>query len=429
MRKRTLPLILILLLALFSAAAVSAQDVTLEPPIEVTLEPTLPAITLEPTAEVTPPATAEATAAPGVGLTPAPAATTEMQMTPMSDGAYLRFAHFSPDAPAVDIYVDGSLAVRSLTYPGVSQWIALEPGTHSISVSDSGNSMDKAVLGPTDVSVSAGTWQTAAVIGSSGNNSLNAVLIAEDYNDLLPGTAGFTFFNAVEGSPAVNVSRDDVVYFAQIGYPAEMGSGYSSSLRVDAGQFDVSVTAADDPTTTLAERTHLALPENSYVLVALIGTQDDARLFSVVTDAADVAIARGDLPQPGRLLDALSANENLTSFGDALSNGGMSDTLSGTDEYTIFAPANFVVDNDVNAQSALALRSYIVEGKYTSQELIDAGTLTALDGTQLTITTGDNGIYVNGVQLIDVNIPATNGVIHMLSGTWDMGMTTPEANS
>jgi glutamate-ammonia-ligase adenylyltransferase len=46
------------------------------------------------------------------------------------------------------------------------------------------------------------------------------------------------------------------------------------------------------------------------------------------------------------------------------------------------------------------------------------GTLTALDGSTLTITTGDSGIYVNGVLVIDVNVAATNGVIHMLNGTF-----------
>ncbi len=69
-------------------------------------------------------------------------------------------------------------------------------------------------------------------------------------------------------------------------------------------------------------------------------------------------------------------------------------------------------------QQATALQSYIVKGKYTKQQFVDAGTLTALDGTKLTVTTTDNAIFVNGIQVIDVNISATNGVIHMLNGLW-----------
>jgi len=52
---------------------------------------------------------------------------------------------------------------------------------------------------------------------------------------------------------------------------------------------------------------------------------------------------------------------------------------------------------------------------------VNAGTLTALNGTTLTITIENNNIVVNGQRVIDVNISATNGVIHMVNGRWDSG--------
>jgi uncharacterized surface protein with fasciclin (FAS1) repeats len=179
------------------------------------------------------------------------------------------------------------------------------------------------------------------------------------------------------------------------------------------------VTAGDDPSRVFAERSGLEMPENAYTLVALIGTLDDSRLFVLTTDRSEVQIVRGLLPKPGQLLDALRANENLTAFADALENAGLSDLLSGEEEYTILAPANFAFDDSpamTAEEQADMLRGYIVEGKYTSAELIDAGTLTALDGSTLNVTIDNNGIFVNNVQVIDVNIAATNGVIHMLNG-------------
>lgn len=414
MRRTGIGILLVLLLSLGVIMVVSAQEVTVEPTAEVTLEP--PAeVTAEPTAEVTLEPTAEATMEPTAEVTPVAPEMTEM---PSDDNGYLRIANFSPDAGTLDLFVNDSLAVRSLTYPAISQWFAVAPGSYTVAASGSGQSASDSLFATIDVPVSGGTWQTVAIIGSTASGTLQAIIVPEDYSDLQPSTGGLTFLNAVEGSNPVNLIRDDVVFFAQIGYPSADTPASSSSLIIDSGMFTLGVTDANDPTIVYVENRTVALPENGYTLVALIGTLDDARLFVITTDRSEVQIVRGLLPEPGQLLDAMHTNENLTSFADALANGGMTETLSGAQQYTIFAPANFVVDNELNAQSALALRSYIVEGKYTSRQLIDAGTLTAVDGTTLTITTRDNGIYVNDVQLIDVNIPATNGVIHMQSGAW-----------
>jgi uncharacterized surface protein with fasciclin (FAS1) repeats len=256
------------------------------------------------------------------------------------------------------------------------------------------------------------------VVGSAESGTLSGAVISEDYQDLLPGTGGFTFFHGLEGAPAVNLIRNDVVYYAQIGYAGENPEASFSSLRDDTGLFNIQVVGADDPETILAEQAELEIPENGYSLLALIGTTDNPTLVEIVTDESEVAIVRGLLPEPGTLVEALRSNENLVGFADALGGSTLLDQLSDPDaEYTIFAPASFVMDGA--AVSAEALNSYVVEGKYTSNDLMEMGTFTALDGTTLEVTTAEDGIYVNGVLVIDVNIAATNGVIHMLNGSFD----------
>ncbi len=134
------------------------------------------------------------------------------------------------------------------------------------------------------------------------------------------------------------------------------------------------------------------------------------------------------LPEPGKLIDALRADDNLTAFADALEKAGLVDLLSGSEEYTIIAPANFVLDNmdSMSAdQLATTLKGYIVQGKLPSQALQDAGTLTTLAGTTLTIAAHDNAIFVNDAQVIDLNIPATNGVIHLINGLLTRSAATP----
>lgn len=427
MRKQVVGLVL-LLAVLCVGAMVSAQEVTVEPTVDLTIVPTL-VETLLPTTEVTGEPTAEATAQPTseqaeATAMPTAEATAEMPVepevttTPTDDSAYLRIAQFAPDAESVDVYLNGSVAVRNLKYPSVSRWFAVDPGTYSLAVAPSGQSVDDTVFAPVDVTASADTWQTVVVIGSAESGTLQASVIPEDYSDLMPSTGGLTFVNALEGSPNVNFVRGDVVFYAQVGFPGPDTATSSSSLLIDAGIFDVSVTEADDPTNVFAERAGLEMQENAYTLVALIGTLDESRLYVLTTDRSEVQIVRGLLPKPGQLLDAMRANENLTAFAAALESAGLSDLLSGSEMYTILAPANFAFDDSASmtAEQQEALRGYIVEGKYTSAELVDAATLTTLAGTTLSVTTEANGILVNGVQVIDVNIPATNGVIHMLNG-------------
>ena len=49
----------------------------------------------------------------------------------MMDGdAHIRVGHFSEDAPAVDVYIDGELSgFTGIEYPGLSEWVAVEAGT------------------------------------------------------------------------------------------------------------------------------------------------------------------------------------------------------------------------------------------------------------------------------------------------------------
>ncbi|MEO8391674.1 MAG: DUF4397 domain-containing protein [Chloroflexota bacterium] len=426
MRRNVYAFILVILVAVFAAAlSVSAQDVTTEPipvTVEVTIQPPVD-MTTEPTAEATlegtMEATAEVTAQPTAASTSEMMVTPEMTTVPTDTSAYLRIAHFAPDAPAVDVYFNGSIAYKKLIYQSMSNWLAVDPGTYSIAVVPNGESVSSTAFAPVDVSAESGTWKTVAIVGSADSKTLQAAVITEDYSDLLPSTGGFTFFNAVEGSDPVNLVKAGVVYFAQIGFPGADTTS-SSSLLGDAGTFDVSAVDPNDPAKVFAERTGLELPENAYTFVALIGTKDDAMFFVNITDESAVEIAQGTLPEPGTLLEALNANDNLTAFADAIQSAGLTDLLTGAQPYTIFAPANFAMDmgSMTTVQKAAALQSYIVKGKYTSKQVLDTGMLTALDGTKLTVTTSDNAIFVNGVQVIDVNIAATNGVIHMLNGLW-----------
>lgn len=76
-----------------------------------------------------------------------------MAMTPCSEvlgvgmagDACVNIVHASPDAPAVDIYVDGAAAVENLAFGSATGWVALPAGEHQVQVTPTGEAADAAV--------------------------------------------------------------------------------------------------------------------------------------------------------------------------------------------------------------------------------------------------------------------------------------------
>jgi hypothetical protein len=79
-----------------------------------------------------------------------------------ADKAMVRVLHASPDAPAVDIYVNGSKALSDVPFKGLSDYVALDAGTYKLEVKVAGS--DTVVIG-TDATVEAGMKYTVAAIG------------------------------------------------------------------------------------------------------------------------------------------------------------------------------------------------------------------------------------------------------------------------
>ena len=58
---------------------------------------------------------------------------------------------------------------------------------------------------------------------------------------------------------------------------------------------------------------------------------------------------------------------------------------------------------------------HIVPGKLTSVDLVESETLTTIQGETLTVTVRDGVPFVNGARIVTADIPAKNGVIHIIN--------------
>jgi uncharacterized surface protein with fasciclin (FAS1) repeats len=410
--------------------SVSSQEVTPEATPETTTTPESTEETPEATVEMTPEATStvtptsQSTDAAPTEITPEATQLAEDQQ------AHIRVAHFSPDAPAVDVYVNGELQDEwtNLAFPDVSDWFTV-PSDSSvvIDVAPTGTSANDAVINGIQLDLVPSAWITAAVIGSAENGTLMLDVFQEDYSELLPGTGGITFYNAIEGSNPVNIIRDEEVYAAQLTYPGSLEGAFALvSVLEDAGDYVLRAEETQNPDRVLFDLPDVGIPENAYTFIALVGTPDEPQVVVETTSRAVVDMELGRLQEPGTLMDAIESNFNLTMLADTLETAGLAGMLRDEEgPFTLFLPANFVIDGmqlpEGDALTEL-LENHVVEGLYHLSDLIDEGTLTTVGGQELTVTVEGNMVLVNGVQIVTPNVAATNGVIHILNAV----MTTSE---
>jgi Domain of unknown function (DUF4397) len=78
--------------------------------------------------------------------------------------ARVRVVHASPDAPPLDVYVDGEVVLEGLAFPGGSEFVGLPAGAHDLAVVPAGEDAGAALVEAT-VELEAGTAYDVAAVG------------------------------------------------------------------------------------------------------------------------------------------------------------------------------------------------------------------------------------------------------------------------
>lgn len=341
---------------------------------------------------------------------------TDMRGEDMQNMAFVRFAHFAPDAGAVSLILSDDIPPSdSANFGTITDWMAVPAGTY------------QAAAGSTtaELGFAAQTFSTVAAVPAE-DGGVKLEVIDETFPKLIPGTSYVTFVNALPNGTTVDLVRNDVVYIPAL---RSLGNadGVTSwtGLRDDSGTFTMRFMESGTADTVVADLGEIDITEGNLFLIALVPTAGSSGAEAIVheTPMADIWLVQGKMAEPGTVMDALRTNELLTPFADSLEQAGLADTLTGEGPYTLFIPAGFLMD-DVpetvmrdNGAFQTWLQGYIVEGDLRSQDVANGETaLMTLGGQTITPETREDGIYLNGVKVIAVNIPATNGTIHMING-------------
>ncbi len=160
------------------------------------------------------------------------------------NNARVRVVHASPDAPAVDILVNGNRAITNLAFPNGTDYVSLTAGQYRVQVVPAGQPASAAVI-DANLNLAAGQDYTVAAVGQVAN------IRAQVYNDNnaapAAGQAKVRVIHASPNAPAVDVAvRGGAVVVPNLAFP-----NASDYLAVPAGTYNLDVRAAGTQTVAL----------------------------------------------------------------------------------------------------------------------------------------------------------------------------------
>lgn len=162
-----------------------------------------------------------------------------------SGNARLRVLHASPDAPAVDVYLDGAEAVSDLAINSITDYVSVPAGSHTVEVFPASANGSGTPVIDASVTLNAGTDYTVAAVGRLASIE---PLVLTDNNAAPPsGKAKLRVVHASPDAPAVDVFAEG----AGVIVPNAPFKAASDYLELAAGTYNLEVRAAGTDTVAL----------------------------------------------------------------------------------------------------------------------------------------------------------------------------------
>ena len=161
-----------------------------------------------------------------------------------NDDARIRVLHASPDAPAVDIWINDAIVddLTNVPFGTISEYMAVPAGTYNVKVFATGTDTNPVI--DADATVEAGTSYTIAAIGELASIGPKILVDspAMDYDNAQVRVIHFS-----PDAPAVDVAPDGAApVFANLAFPDD--TGYAA---LPAGSYDLEVRLAGTDTVAL----------------------------------------------------------------------------------------------------------------------------------------------------------------------------------
>jgi hypothetical protein len=280
--------------------------------------------------------------------------------------AKIRVGHFSPDAPAVDIYLDGRKTFAQVRFPLMSAYTPVAAGKHVVEIRAAGSpATDPALISvPTDLK--AGKPYLVAALGPTA--ALQGGLIEDDLTPPAKGKAKVRVIHAAVGGPNV-----DVVVASSTSLFKDVAFGKAAPYaEVDATKYDLSVRPTGK-TDQLVGKVVSLQPGGVYTIVAI----GDAAGTIGLRGFADLAPSGAATPAQ---TDPTGADDTDPSSSTAAA-GGTTETTAA--ESTDSAPSTEAASTNAPSTDAASTDAPSTEG--TTETTAPAADTTTTVVTETTV--------------------------------------------
>ena len=123
------------------------------------------------------------------------------------------------------------------------------------------------------------------------------------------------------------------------------------------------------------------------------------------------------------IIDTVEGNPQFSTLASAIKTANLTDALSGTEPYTVFAPTNEAFKKvppetltevlDDPERLSNILNYHVVAGKVMSADVMKLKEAATVEGTMVTIDTS-KGIKINNASVTSADVECGNGVIHII---------------
>ncbi len=266
--------------------------------------------------------------------------------------------------------------------------------------------------------ISAQNTVVDVIVNSPDHETLEAAVIAADLAGTLSGDGPFTVFAptdaAFDALPEGTVDAllaDPIGELTQILLYHVIGAEVLSSDLMD-GQMATTINGKDVTVTIDAGNVFI---NDAQVTVADIPADNgvvhviDAVLIPPTTTVVDIIVNSPD-------------HETLEA---AVIAADLAGTLSGDGPFTVFAPTDAAFDAlpegtvdallaDPMGELTQILLYHVVGAEVLSSDLMDGQMATTINGKDVTVTINAGNVFINDAQVTVADIPADNGVVHVI---------------
>ncbi|RZV35013.1 MAG: DUF4397 domain-containing protein [Chromatiales bacterium] len=191
-------------------------------------------------------------------------------VTPPPAITKVQVLHGSPDAPAVNVLVDGGEVLSGVDYKTGSGQLSLDEGTYSIQVDGILPSGNAAVIGPVDLAFDGDTIYTIAAVNEV--SAIEPVVISQPDTPVGAGAARLFVLHGSAAAPQVDVfvttPGADLAASAPVGtfsFKETIGPA-----EVAAGDYQIRVTAAGDPAAVVYDSGTVTLNDGDDLTLAAV---------------------------------------------------------------------------------------------------------------------------------------------------------------